>query len=179
MTVSADPPAALRDAPLPLANLLPLRAAVITLRFTELASLHFFHPPALTAFLRTLLGSPVDYDTQLTLDAPESGRTVYRAGDDYRFTLFCLASGEALMQTAFEQLMALPGSTPSDPSMPFRDNLVFRAAHDLFLGHAVKSVEGLSSYTLESLEQEAALWSQAQGVFLRWLSPVRLLRIRV
>jgi hypothetical protein len=176
MTVSVDPPVTLRDAPLPLANLLPLRAAVITLRFTAPSSLHFFHPPALIAFLRTLLGSPVDYDTQLTLDAPESGRTVYRAGDDYRFTLFCLASGEALMQTALERLMALPGSTPSDPSMPFRDNLVFRAAHDLFLGHAVKSVEGLSSYTLESLEQEAALWSQAQGVFLRWLSPVRLLR---
>jgi hypothetical protein len=146
MTGSADPPATLRDAPLPLANLLPLRAAAITLRFTAPSSLHFFHPPALTAFLRTLLGSPVDYDIHLTLDAPESGRTVYRAGDDYRFTLFCLASGEALMQTALERLMALPSSIPSmDPSMPFRDNLVFRAAHDLFLGHAVKSVEGLSN----------------------------------
>jgi hypothetical protein len=70
------------------------------------------------------------------------------------------------MQTALERLMALPGSTLSDPSMPFRDNLVFRAAHDLFLGHAVTSVEGLSSYTLESLEQEAALWSQSHNELL-------------
>lgn len=85
---------------------------VITLRFTEPSSLHFFHPPALTAFLRTLLGSPVDYDIHLILDAPESGRTVYRAGDNYRFTLFCLPSGEALMQTVKAFLMRLPCLSP-------------------------------------------------------------------
>jgi hypothetical protein len=55
------------NASLPLASLLPLRAAAITLRFTAPSSLHFSHPPALTAFLRTLLGSPVDYDIHLTL----------------------------------------------------------------------------------------------------------------
>ncbi|PIE42721.1 MAG: hypothetical protein CSA50_08955, partial [Gammaproteobacteria bacterium] len=68
-------------AALPIESLLPLRVLTITLEFTAAASPRFFHQPALTAFLRFLVGSPDDYDRLIRIDAPESGLVKFRRGD--------------------------------------------------------------------------------------------------
>ncbi len=161
----------------PVEPLLPLRAAAITLRFLTPAQLPFFHQPALTAFLRNLLDSPEQYDLYLTLDAPESGRTLYQAGDGYGFTLLALAGGEALLQTALDRLRELPASARRlDKALPFRDNLAFGGARDLFREQPAQTVSELFCYDAAALEREAALWRQAPWLRLRWRSPVRLLR---
>lgn len=161
---------------LPLESLLPLRAAVVTLRFTAQANLATFHAPALTGFLRTLLQEAADYDLHLTVDAPESGRTAYRAGDRYRFALYGSSGGENLLGQALQNLAKLPVSARrSDPAMPFRDNLVFEEARDLFTGRQAISVDQLTPYSESELDREAACWREADFARVRWLSPVRLL----
>ncbi|MEZ5591823.1 MAG: hypothetical protein R3F53_14365 [Gammaproteobacteria bacterium] len=120
---------------LPLDALLPLRAVNITLRFLAPAHLHPLHQPALTAFLRTLLGEPDHYDTLLTVDTAESGRVNYRSGDRYRFTLIALSGAESLLQQALEQLSALPASAPlQDREMPFRNNIALVGMQDFLAG---------------------------------------------
>lgn len=169
--------AATRSDPLPLGALLPLRAVAITLRFLAPAQPPLFHQPPLTAFLRHLVDSPDHYDLLLAIDTPESGRTCYRSGDRYTFTLFAFPESGGLLQTVLTKLRALPDTAkPVDPRAPFRDNLVFCEARDLFWGHGVRSAGDLYAYTLDDLAQEAERWRQMAMVRLRWLSPVRLLR---
>jgi hypothetical protein len=161
---------------LALDTLLPLRAVTVTLAFTEAQALRFFHQPALTAFLHELLGGPADYDTRLTVDCPETGRIAYRAGDRYRFTLLALAGGEGLLAQALAGLRRLPQSAPlQDRVLPFRDNLQFIGAEDLFSGEPVREIDGLSLYDEAALAREAALWERAEGAMVRFLSPARLL----
>lgn len=161
---------------LPLDALLPIRAAVVTLAFTAAAAPRFFHQPAVTAFLRTLLGGPEDYDLLLTMDCPETGRIAYRAGDRYRFTLFALAGGEALLDRALAALRRLPESFPlRDPALPFRDNISFIELRDLFNGEPVRGTGDLSIYDETALVREAALWAHAEQARLRFLAPARLL----
>ncbi len=161
---------------LPLDALLPIRAAVVTLAFTAAAAPRFFHQPAVTAFLRTLLGGPEDYDLLLTMDCPETGRIAYRAGDRYRFTLFALAGGEALLDRALAALRRLPESFPlRDPGLPLRDNISFIELRDLFNGEPVRSTGDLSLYDETALVREAALWAHAEPARLRFLAPARLL----
>ncbi|MCP4708375.1 MAG: hypothetical protein GY869_07110, partial [Planctomycetes bacterium] len=59
--------------------------------------------------------------------------------------------------------------------MPFRDNLIFQAAHDLFTGYPIESIDELGLHTFERLQQEADLWSQQELCWVNWISPVRLL----
>jgi len=161
---------------LPLHDLLPLRAVVVTLVFTEAAAPRFFHQPAVTAFLRTLLGGTEDYDIRLTVDCPETGRIAYRAGDHYRFTLLSLAGGEALLDRALAALLHLPQSFPlRDPGLPFRDNLAFVEARDLFGGEPVRLARDLSIYDEAALAREAGLWAAGAKPRLRFLAPARLL----
>lgn len=164
---------------LPLETLLPIHAVDITLRFLTPARLHPFHQPALTAFLRSFLDTDVPYDVLLTLDAPESGRIAYQAGQRYRFTVFALAGGEEVLNALLEQLRQLPESAQNtDSLMPFRDNLAFVAAHDFFKGHPIRDVLDASVYTRNELDHDVAYWQRVGCHQLRWLSPVRLLRAK-
>ena len=122
----------------PSIELLPLRAVVVTLAFTQAAAPRIFHQPAVTAFVRTLLGGPADYDIRLTVDCPETGRIGYRAGDRYRFTLLALAGGEELLDRALAALVRLPQSFPlRDPG--FRSGTTSRSSR-----RAISSVAGRS-----------------------------------
>jgi group II intron reverse transcriptase/maturase/CRISPR-associated endonuclease Cas1 len=161
---------------LPIEQLLPLRAIDITLQFTDIAHIRLFHQPALTAWLRHLVGEIPGYEQYLTLDAPESGRVDYQAGDYYRFSLITLAGGEHLLQVILDRLMALPHSVKRDDTqMPFRDNLIFHSAYDLFPARPIKHVEELTPYTWDALQQEVERWQFQEYCQLRWLAPVRLL----
>ena len=161
---------------LPLEHLLPLRAVNITLQFTAAANPRLFHHLALTAWLRHLIGEVVHYEQYITLDAPESGRISYQNDDFYRFSLFALNGGEELLQHILDCLFELPhGVKKLDAKMPFRDNLIFHEAHDLFTGYPIQSVAELGLYTFEWLQQEADIWSQHSLCWVNWISPVRLL----
>ncbi|GAB6041488.1 hypothetical protein JCM17961_21630 [Endothiovibrio diazotrophicus] len=163
-----------------LTPLLPLRALTITLRFTAPAHFRFFHQPALTAFVRSLLDSPDDYDTRLTIDTAESGRTDYLAGDRYRFSVTALPGGEGLLDRLVERLRQLPAGAPlTDRMLPLRDNVELESCVDLFTGEAAERAGGLAAYDAAALERECALWSEAPTpLYLRWLSPARLLRAK-
>ena len=156
-----------------LSLLLPLRAMVVTLKFTRAASLPFFHQAALTAFLRHLLDSPPEYDLKLCIDAPESGRIDYQQGANYRFTVFCLPTAQTLLATLAQRLAQLPSSAKkTGPKLHFCDNLQLVALHDLWQGHAVGDWGELTPWTPTA---ESQLWRYAQGpLTLRWLTPARV-----
>jgi group II intron reverse transcriptase/maturase/CRISPR-associated endonuclease Cas1 len=156
--------------------LLPLRGLVITLEFTAEAQLSFFHQAAVHAFVRHLVGSPDDFARLITLDAPESGRCLYRPGDLYRFAVLGLAGADILLARLIGALDDLPDTAPvRDVRVPLRDNLRWVALHDLFSGAAVRYVADLSLYDGERLAAEIDLWRGAGFVQLQWLSPARLL----
>jgi len=163
----------------PFAHLLPLVGVVVTLRFTAPARFGMFHQPALTAFLRWLLGRPENWENLVTLDALESCRPRYQAGDHYRFTVVGLPGSEALMVRLFQQLVALPQSVVvADAAAPLRDNVVLMSLEDFLTQMPVERAEQLQRYDQNALDQEAELWSHTLRPRLRWLSPVRLLRAK-
>lgn len=160
---------------LPIQHLLPLRAVNITLQFTASAAPRPYHHLALTAWLRHLIGEVPHYEKYITLDAPECGHIAYQAGDFYRFTLFGLGGSEALLQHILDCLTRLPNNVKiRDEKMPFRDNLIFHAAQDLLSQELIETVEQLSPYTYESLQQETDIWMQYDQCWINWISPVRL-----
>lgn len=162
---------------LPLASLLPLRSAVVTLRFLENTNPAFFHQPALAAFLRFLAGSPEGFERFIRFDAPESGRVAYRAGDYYRFTLVGLAGGEAMLRALLANLVRLPASSPkTDRRLPFRDNCALAALHDAFSAQPVAGFAELCAYGFDALRQEATLWAGYPACGWQFLSPVRWLK---
>jgi hypothetical protein len=161
---------------LPIEHLIPLRAVNITLQFINSAYPRLFHHLALTAWLRHLIGDVPNYEHYITLDAPESGRVSYKKGDFYRFTLFALNGGEKLLQHILNCLFCLPKNVKiRDKEMPFRDNLIFHEAHDLFTNEPISSITELSPYTFNTLQQETDIWYQHDQCWVNWISPVRLL----
>lgn len=160
---------------LPIHALLPLRGLTITLRFTAPAQPGPVHQPALTAWLRHLVADLPGYEHAITLDTPENGRGCYSTGDLYRFTLFSAAES-TLLQDLLERLRDLPRRVKvTDIPVPFRDNLMFVAAHDGFSGEPVDQVAQPRLYGEADLDAETAMWSQVETWYLRWLAPVRLL----
>ena len=159
---------------LPLKHLLPIRSVTITLQFTASSNPKLFHHLALTAWLRHLIGD-VPYERYITLDAPESGHVVYQEGDFYRFTLLALNGGEDLLQHILNCLHRLPNNVKiRDKKMPFRDNLIFYQAQDLFTQEPIQSVAELSPYSFDTLQQETDIWVEHDQCWVSWLSPVRL-----
>lgn len=156
-------------------ELLPLRALIITLRFTETSRPDFFHQPALTAFIRYLLGSPDDYENLLVVDLPESARTHYRAGDLYRFQIIGLDGSDALLARLMQQLQLLPASVQQrDGPLPFRDNLQLLALQDGLTGTPVTRLDELASYGTQQLTEEALLWQHMPAFQWQWLTPARI-----
>jgi len=161
---------------LPIEHLLPLRAVNITLQFTHSAHPRLFHHLALTAWLRHLIGDMPNYERYMTLDAPESGHVSYQKDDFYRFTLFALNGGEKLLQHTLNCLYCLPNNVQiRDEKMPFRDNLIFHEAQDLFTNEPISSVAELTPYTIDALQQETDIWVRHEQCWVNWISPVRLL----
>lgn len=157
--------------------LLPLRAVVVTLRFLKPSTCGLFHQPALTAFLRGLVADSDQYTNYLTIDAPECGRTYYRAGDHYRFTVFATRGGEPLLDRLLERLGRLPSTAPrTGTALMFSDNVVLVETRDLFMDAAITCAESCTEYTARDLAEEAAMWRRVPSCHMHWLSPVRVLR---
>ena len=165
------------DPDLPLTDLLPLRALVVTLECLAPSEPRFFHQPALTAFLRSLLRDSPDYDLYLRIDTPECGRVWYRPGDYYRFLVIALRGGEPLLEALITALGRLPhGLTRRGKGLPFADNWRLTGLQDAFAETPIEHAAQLSAFDPETLERETALWLQQDRFHWHWLAPARLLK---
>jgi len=163
--------------PVFITSFLPLRAAVIKLRFTAATQLPLYHPPILTAFLRSLIEDENAYAEFLWIDAPESGGQWYAAGDGYRFTLYMLPGGETMFNRLLCQLRDLPDSVVRHgEKLPLRDNLAWVQASDLFSGQAISAAADLTHYDTAHLAAEVMMWQNAPLMRARFLTPLRILR---
>lgn len=163
--------------PLPIECLLPLYGITVTLRFNKKNRLNFFHQTALAPFIRSLVGSPVNFDSLIKIDAPESGRHEYLLGDFYRFSLYGLNGSQDLLTNLIGALQQLPFSAARDDrNMPFRRNLELETLHDAFSGQAIKHFKQLKPYQLADLQKECAFWQAAPVFRMQLLSPIRLLK---
>ena len=161
--------------------LFPLRCLSVTLQFTQPSNPRFFHQPALSALLKFLLpGNIDDYHQYLVIDAVESGRIDYQAGDYYRLGIQCLAGGEALMESLMQALRALPDSLPPDidEQKAFGQQLRWVNFSDALTENPVDSVWDLATYDITNLAQEVALWADYTDYTWQWLSPTRLLKAK-
>lgn len=156
--------------------LFPLYAIDITLQCTQpIYKLRHFHQLAFTAWLRYLLPQITDYEQYITIDAVESGRSDYAAGDLYRFTLFVLNGHEELIEYLLFCFNELPKHVHTqDTPLFFNDNLRLQTIVDHFTQKSVQQFSDLSPYTLEHLIQETQQWQDITICRLRWCSPVRL-----
>jgi len=167
----------LQDPDLSISNLLPLRALVVTLQFTQASNPQFFHQAPLTAFLRFLAGSPEDFDLYIRIDTPETGRIRYQQGDCYRFMIVALQGGNAILQTLIHKLQGLPRTAPKQAhELPFRNNWKLLELQDGFSEMSIHSFEQLSCYTENQLQEEIALWNGQTNIHCSWLSPARMLK---
>ena len=161
--------------PFRFASLLPLRAVEVTLRFIRPSRFPFFHQPALTGWIRTLLGESGGYHNYLTIDAPECGRERYERGTGYRFAVYCLAGGEAMLTQLIERLKGLPsGWGQNGRPMPLHDNVELMALRDLFSGRAIQDASDATEWDIHQLDSEAGLWAWCPAPRIRFWSPIWL-----
>ncbi len=174
--------------------LLPIRGVTLTLESRCDVSTRFMHTHALSAWLRHLArdgavprdgvaGDVPSGFEHLRLDAVESGRVSYRAGDRYRFVLFATAPGLHTLDRILTRLShGAAGSvaTPPSPSptAAFGPHWSLVGVEDFFSGTPVVNTLELSAYGAEELDVEAAIWQEASvaGLVWQWTSPVRLLK---
>jgi len=164
---------------LPIESLLPLYGLTVKLRFIEKTQLTVFHQTSLGPFIRTLLGSPENFDSLITIDALETGRNQYQLGDSYCFSVYGLNGSEYLLSKLISKLQELPFSASrDDKNMPFRRNIEFQALHDEFSKQRIQKFQQLKPYTLKDLQQECLRWKNTPVFVMRLLSPVRLTKER-
>jgi len=162
---------------LPIESLLPLYGLTVTLRFSQKTQLAVFHQTSLAPFIRTLAGSPENFDRLIKIDALESGRHEYLLGDCYRFNVYGLNGSELLLSKLISALQQLPFSAiHDDKNMPFRRNVELEALHDAFSRQAIKQFQQLKPYTLQDLQQECLRWQNTPAFIVQLLSPIRLLK---
>jgi len=161
---------------LPLETLLPLRAVSFRMRFTDSANPGVLHQPALTAWVRRMLGSPERYDQLLCLNTPDAMRRRFSAGDPYHFTLIAMAGGEALLADFFDVLRKGENNMAWDAAMPFRDHFKLEETCDALTGESCADVNALSLYDADALERDTQFWLQRDSIHIRWISPARLMR---
>ena len=167
------------DPDLPLHQLLPIRMLVVTLECIQGARPRFFHQGALSAFVRTLMDSPSDFQYQIRIDCPENGRVRYRQGDLYRFPVIGLAGSEPMLRTLIDALRRLPGSAPRKGwPLPFAGNW---RLHSLACGlgdRPVETIDDLACYDAAMLEGESRLWQDVDRFTWRFDTPARLRRAK-
>lgn len=149
----------------------------VRLRFTAPSRQGFFHQPALAALLRSLAMGALADEPRIWLDAPDSGRVPFRAGDGYGLHLYACAGAERVLDAlvaALRQLPAVP--LPAERErLRFGPNLLLVGAEDLFTGQPFERAEGLFGYDSAALDRETGFWAQAPAIRLRFTSPARIL----
>jgi group II intron reverse transcriptase/maturase/CRISPR-associated endonuclease Cas1 len=166
------------DPALPIAELLPIRLLVVTLQCLEQTSIQPFHQGPLSAFVRGLAPVPEEeFARLLRIDVPENGRTLYRAGELYRFPLYGLAGAEPVLGALIDALRRLPDSAPrrTEP-IPFAGNWRLYGLADGLGEQPVERAADLLAYDAAALDAELGLWADRDAFQVRFLTPGRLRR---
>ncbi|KGY10359.1 CRISPR-associated endonuclease Cas1 [Vibrio sinaloensis] len=161
----------------PIAQLLPLRAMVVTLRFTQDATFQFYHHVAAHAWVRHLCGSPDNFSQQVTVQTLENGKTDYKAGELYRFKLVFTPLGGNLIQPLIDALERLPSSAKALPRGACINNNVELVELKCGVGNEeIHHAIDLYPYDLQALAQDVAHWQQRDDIYMESLTPARLLK---
>ncbi|HGS4484308.1 TPA: CRISPR-associated endonuclease Cas1 [Vibrio cholerae] len=160
----------------PIAQLLPLRAVVVTLRFTQSAALQFYHHVAVHTWVRYLCGSPANFSQQVTVQTLENGKTTYQPQEFYRFKLVFTPLGATLIQPLFDKLSGLPHSAHALPKTAcLHANVELHSLYCGVSGEPVQHAVDLYPYGLDALAQDVHYWQQQDQVGLKTLTPTRFL----
>lgn len=160
----------------PIAQLLPLRAVVVTLRFTQSAALQFYHHVAVHTWVRYLCGSPANFSQQVTVQTLENGKTTYQPQEFYRFKLVFTPLGATLIQPLFDKLSGLPHSAHALPKTAcLHANVELHSLYCAVSGEPVQHAVDLYPYGLDALAQDVHYWQQQDQVHLQTLTPTRFL----
>lgn len=166
----------------PFKALLPLHGIGVTLEFTEPAEFNFFHQMTVDAFNRFMLGSPADYKTCLTSEAPESGRLHYTLGDQYRYSMISYGGKKHHLQPLISRLLGLPHTAPvTDKGVPLRNNTKLVQLTDLIDGKPLVNAQGITPFTVKHLIEQTHQWQNEHTTYprtlhIQLLSPTRLMR---
>ncbi len=160
-----------------LAKILPIQKLIVTLEFTQDTRPSFFHQPALSAFIRYLIGSPENFAYLFRLEVPESGRVYYAKNDKYRFSIIGLNGSKNLMAHCVKKIKELPHSSKkiSGP-LAFKNNLKLIQLNDGLTGKKIHSFSELLDYDINDFQQELSVWSIRDTLILRLYTPTRLLK---
>lgn len=140
------------------------------------ASAGLLHHAAMTAWVRTLMGSPPDFDRCIALDLPDWMFPRFEQGAYYHLQLIVFDDGLPLLRRFVAAIQQPLASRTWDKAMPFRDNLQLEHMIDGNTGGHCDNVEALTAITAAYFEQQCQQYMAYSSITVRFLSPLRLLR---
>ena len=158
--------------------ILPIRTIEVVCQFQRASQLHFFHQPALTSFCYSLLEDKAGFDQYIQLDAVETGRTRYTAGDLYHFSISVLNGGRRIFDQLLSKLSELPQAAKHiDQRNALSSNLEFIECRDLLSGQQINHFDQITLYGEQSLSTEVDILRKIDSEYvLRCLTPFRIKR---
>jgi CRISPR-associated protein Cas1 len=153
----------------------------IGLRLDRGANLHFFHGPALYAWLLDRMGNPRDFPAPVRLWPVECGRVRYLAGSNYRFGMV-LCGQEAVGQwQQWLEVLTRPPRTKfgHTDGAPFGAGIVLQDVRCGISGQPVTRSQGPQAWSWQDLAEASQSLVGAKILTLEFASPLRILRTPV
>ncbi|MDQ6969992.1 MAG: hypothetical protein Q9M16_05760 [Mariprofundus sp.] len=158
-----------------LQQLLPVYALRCCMRFSQDAYPGFYHQGALTAWVRTVMGSQSDFSDYMSIDVLEQNKARFKAGDLYRFTVYGIgAKGKAYLAGLPRAIISF--QTRWDAAMPFRDNWSLQGIEHFCDGEILEQTEIPLALETQKLHDEMISWRDKGSIKIHFFSPWRVLR---
>ncbi|MCA9656304.1 MAG: hypothetical protein KC501_40740, partial [Myxococcales bacterium] len=153
---------------------------VFRLRLDRGARFRFFHNPTVYAYLMDRLGTPPTFPKRCFFLAPESGRSCYEPGDEYRFGLVLLPGAEMDAAGWGHRLRRGPRSPWAlKRGAPLGQGAELVEVVDGVTGQVVHDPSDAQWLTLRQVERAAFGLAGQQRVTLTFQSPLLILRTPV
>jgi group II intron reverse transcriptase/maturase/CRISPR-associated endonuclease Cas1 len=153
----------------------------IEVRLDRGANLHFFHGPALYAWLLDRLGNPAQFPAEVRLWSAECGRVTYAPGDSYRFGLALLERPGAMTWLQLLEALRRPPRTEFGRTQgaPFGSGTHIVAVRDAWTGMLVHPAAPPTSLEPTAVVRSATPLVGTSAVRVILASPLRILRTPV
>lgn len=153
---------------------------VFRLRLDRGAHFRFFHSPTVYAYLMDRLGTPPKFPRRCFLLAPESGRSRYDPGDEYRFGIVLLRGAEIEARGWVHRLRRGPRSPYGrKQGAPLGQGTRLVDVVDGVTGQVLRDPSEAQWLTLRQVEEAAFGLTGQRRVTLRFHSPLLILRTPV